>query len=451
MGRDQLTRTPGGIGGRMARIKPSEGTRPTVDAFLRTILRSRLLDREGLQAGLRGVPREQRNDPDALAAHLVRVGKLSRFQAGKLLRGVASGLVLGPYQILAPLGKGGMGWVFLANDTRSKMLVALKILPPERARTEERTLARFRREMELSQKVAHEHIAWTYEVGQCRNVNYIAMEYIPGKTLSRLVNEGGPLPLARAARLMVEVALGLEHAHGRGMIHRDLKPSNIQVTPADHAKILDLGLALIDGETGLDHTIVGGQGYIVGTMDYISPEQTNDAVDVGPRSDLYSLGCTLYFTLTGSPPFAGGTSREKVHRHRSSTPPPIENVRPDLPPEFVRLLRQLMHKNPERRPESAHEVAERLHIWATDAPPQSAVDTVNDDPTTILETASSSEFTTVQLPMLEEVPDEEEEEENEEPLPTEGRTPVGLLVILLTSLAVLVGALVVGLAFLLRS
>src|SRR5262249_39289467 len=219
----------------------------------------------------------RRDDPQALADHLVQTGKLTRFQAGKLLRGFWQGLVLGPFQLLAPVGKGGMGTVFLVRDKRSDQLVALKILPPRVAREEERMLARFRREMSLSQRIAHPHLCWTYEVGECRGVHYLAMEYIPGRTLSRLVSEDGPLPLQRAARLMAEVALALEHAHEEGIIHRDLKPSNIMITPRDHAKVLDLGLALEHGERG-EATVVGGQGYIVGTMDYISPEQTYDAV-----------------------------------------------------------------------------------------------------------------------------------------------------------------------------
>src|SRR5262249_2863206 len=161
------------------------------------VLRSGLLTREQLRASMRGLPRGQRHDPEALAEHLIRLGHLSRFQAGKLLKGMARGLVLGPFQVLAPIGQGGMGTVYLALDTRSGERRALKILPPKRAREEERLLARFRREMELSRRVAHEHIAWTYEVGVYRNVYYIAMEFIPGRSLSRVLSEEGPLPVRR--------------------------------------------------------------------------------------------------------------------------------------------------------------------------------------------------------------------------------------------------------------
>jgi serine/threonine protein kinase len=337
---------------------------PAVEDFLKTVLRSGLLDREQLQQTLRTVPVDQRDNPDVLATHLVKAGKLTRFQSRKLLQGTALGLVLGPFQVLAPIGKGGMGTVYLSRDMRSGQLVALKILPPKRAREEERLLARFRREMEMCQRVAHPNIAWTCEVGLCQGVHYIAMEFIPGKSLSRLVAAEGPLPVARAARLLAEVASALDHAHHQGIVHRDLKPSNIMVTPNDHAKLLDLGLALVRGESGGDREVVGGQGYIVGTMDYISPEQADDPSKVDARSDLYSLGCTLYYALTGQPPFPGGTSAEKIQRHKTEAPTPVPQLNPNVPPAFIGLLRRLMARKPEQRPPSAAAVREELLAWA---------------------------------------------------------------------------------------
>lgn len=336
---------------------------PTAEGFLRAALRSGLFTRDQLQAALRGVPKDRRDDARSLADHLVATGKLTRFQASKLLRGISQGLILGPFHLLTPVGKGGMGTVFLVRDTRSDQLVALKILPPRVAREEERMLARFRREMTLSQRVAHPHLCWTYDVGEFRGVHYLAMEFIPGRTLSRLVAEEGPLPVKRAARLLSEVALALNHAHEAGLIHRDLKPSNIMITPRDHAKVLDLGLALEHGETG-EAQVVGGQGYIVGSMDYISPEQTLDAIAVDGRSDIYSMGCTLYFALTGSPPFPGGTSKEKIQRHRNDIPRPLIELAPHVPPGFVAIVEKMMDKDPSRRFATARGVAEELRAWA---------------------------------------------------------------------------------------
>jgi serine/threonine protein kinase len=344
-------------------LPPGAGS-PTVDDFLRNVLRSGLLDRDRLQEALRHLPRRDRDDPRAMAEHLIKGGHLSRFQANKLLKGRAVGLVLGPFQVLAPLGRGGMGTVYLARDSRSGQLIALKVLAPRRARNQERVRMRFLREMELSRRVAHPHLAWTYEVGQLLGVYYIAMEFIPGRSLYRVVAEGGPLPVPRAARLGAEVAAALEHAHNQGLIHRDLKPSNIMVTPHDHAKVLDLGLAIIEGEAPTDKRVTGGQGYIVGTMDYISPEQTADASKADRRSDVYSLGCTLYFALTGQPPFPGGTSIDKIQKHRTEEPPSLRRLRPDLPPAFADLIHKMMAKDPERRFPSAIAAEEELRAWA---------------------------------------------------------------------------------------
>jgi serine/threonine protein kinase len=332
-------------------------------SFLKTVLRSGLLTREQLQDAVRAAPAELRDDPQALADHLIRTGKLSRFQANKLLKGTARGLILGPYQVLSPIGKGGMGTVYLARDTRDARLLALKVLPPKRAQAEERLLARFRREMELSKRVAHPHQAQTYDAGEEQGVYYIAMEFIPGKNLHCLVNEQGPLEARRAARLFVEIASALEHAHGQGLIHRDLKPSNILVTPNDHAKVLDLGLALIQGETAGEREVVGGVGYVVGSMDYIAPEQTTDASRVDARSDLYGLGCTLYFTLSGRPPFPGGTALEKIQRHRSEEPLWLGGLNPKVPEPMVRLVHRLMAKAPEQRYPSAAAIREELTGW----------------------------------------------------------------------------------------
>jgi serine/threonine protein kinase len=347
----------------MSEVPSTTSDRPTVEGFLKTVLRSGLLDRAQLQEALRDVPKDQRDDPHALAEHLVRKGKLSRFQAGKLLRGSGRGLLLGHYQVLSPIGRGGMSTVYLARDERSGELAALKVLTPSRWRNQERLLARFQREMELSRRVAHPHLAWTYESGFCLGVYYIAMEYIPGKNLSKIVAERGPLKAARAARLMSEVAAALEHAHNQGLVHRDLKPSNIMITPNDHAKVLDLGLALMEGEEA-ELDVIGGKGYIVGSMDYIAPEQTTDASGVDCRADIYSLGCTLYFALTGQPPFPGGTSREKMKRQRQEVPQPLRNLASDVPVGFARLIERMMAKEPANRPPSAVAVEEELRAWA---------------------------------------------------------------------------------------
>jgi serine/threonine protein kinase len=355
----------------MSSPPPTQGVEQppqTVELFLKTILRSGILSSPQLQTALQPVPPDRLKDAKFLANHLVKTGLLSRFQADKMLQGVTKGLVLGPFHVLAPIGKGGMGAVFLARDSRNQQLVAIKALPPKRAKAEERLLARFRREMEICQRVAHPNVARTYEVGTEDDVHFIAMEYIPGKNLYKLVSEEGQLTLPRAARLFQEICLGLEHANGQGLIHRDIKPSNIVITPDDHAKLLDLGLALMAGEVQADRTVVGGQGYIVGTLDYLAPEQADDAFAVDVRSDIYALGCTLYFALTKQPPFPGGNALQKLLRHRCDTPVAVNRLNPAVPPEFVAVVEKMMAKRKEERFATATQVREALRPWSPDSP-----------------------------------------------------------------------------------
>jgi serine/threonine protein kinase len=333
-----------------------------VDNFLYCVLRSGLLRKQEIEEALRAVPEEEKSSPERLAQALVQIGKLSRFQARKLLQGVILGLCLGPYQVHTPIGKGGMGNVFLAIDARTGQHVAIKVLPPKKAREEERLLARFQREMAISQRVSHPHLAKTLDAGVWQGVYYIVMEYIPGQSLHRTVASKGPLTVPRAARLFCEVASALEHAHSLGMVHRDLKPSNIMVTPRDHAKVLDLGLAMMEGEAG-ELDVVGGKGYVVGSADYIAPEQTIDSTNVDARTDVYALGCTLYFAFTGGPPFTGASSRDKIVAHRSQEPTPLQWRNPNVPDELAVVVHKMMAKKPGERLPSMAAVREALKAW----------------------------------------------------------------------------------------
>jgi eukaryotic-like serine/threonine-protein kinase len=365
----------------MRPMPPPPLPNPAIDRFLKSLRRSGLLESARIDSLIDGAPKSIAQDSDLLGEYLVGRGALTHFQVSKLKQGTWQGLVLGSYHILSPLGKGGMGTVYLARDTRKadghsgerrkreRALVALKVLPPKKAREEDRMLARFLREMDMAQRVSHPHLTKTYEAGDVGGVHYIAMEYIRGLSLRRLIAEHGTLNVARAARLFCEVADGLDHAHRLGLVHRDLKPANIMVTPNGHAKILDLGLALaVDEELPADKTIVGGQGYVVGSMDYIAPEQVDDPAGVDARADLYALGCTLYFALAGQPPFPGGTSVEKMKRHRTKYADPISDFNPTVPAEFARVVERLMEKNPARRYASAAAARDALRPWSAGDP-----------------------------------------------------------------------------------
>lgn len=332
--------------------------------LIEAIVRSGLLSRPQVEEAVRALPPAGHEGPERMVEHLVEQGTLSQFQGHKLLQGATLGLKLGPYVLQTPIGKGGMGHVYLAVDERSGKHRAIKVLPPRRARKERRQLERFQREMAIAQQVAHPHLCRTIEAGTWQGVYYIAMEYIPGESLYRLVTTKGPLPVGRAARLFTEVAAALEYAHGLGLIHRDLKPSNIMVTPHDHAKVLDLGLALMEGEEAKVE-VVGGKGYVVGSVDYMAPEQTHDATKVDARSDLYALGCTLYFALSGKPPFQGSNHKEKVQAQRHHIPDPIQWRNPDVPDAFGAIVDRLLAKDPAERFPTAAALREALKPWRT--------------------------------------------------------------------------------------
>ena len=344
---------------------------------MQALRRSRLLARNQVDVMLGEMPATSRATAAVMGEWFVSQELLTHFQVAKLAQGTWQGLVLGRYHILSPLGRGGMGAVYLARDSRPEpardggpALVALKVLPSKRAKTEERTLARFLREMDLARRVDHPHVTKTFNVGELDGVHFIAMEYIRGQSLRQQVTARGPLGVARAARFFAEVADGLDHAHEQGLIHRDLKPGNLMVTPNGHAKILDMGLALAtDEDVGLtDKSIVGGLGYVVGTMDYIAPEQVDDPSAVDGRADLYALGCTLYLALTGQPPFPGGTSIEKMKRHLTEYPAPITDHNPTVSADFARIVERLMEKSPAKRYANAKQVRRALLPWVAGDP-----------------------------------------------------------------------------------
>jgi serine/threonine-protein kinase len=253
---------------------------------------------------------------------------------------------LGPYRLARKLGEGGMGAVYLAEDTRDKRKVALKILPRKHGQDPD-FVKRFKRETELGTKLRHAHIVGALEAGEDQGYHFYVMEYCEGEPLDRALQRENRFPVFRALEIVRQVAGALRYAHDHAVIHRDIKPGNIMLTPAGTARLLDLGLSK---DLGANQTSFRtADGAIVGTPHYISPEQASGERKIDGRTDIYSLGATLYQLLTGSAPFAGSTTVEVLYQHVHSELPNPRDLRPEIPEGVVHVLRRMMAKSPEDR------------------------------------------------------------------------------------------------------
>jgi serine/threonine-protein kinase len=296
------------------------------------------------------------------------VSKNPPLVAGAAVLSVAeiSGLVPGDrldhFEIERFVGGGGMGSVYRALDTMLNRTVAIKVLSPENAADEE-TVGRFRNEARSAARLDHENIARVYFVGHDRGMHYIAFEFVEGVNLRDMVARHGPLSAAEALDYMLQAAAALDHAAGRDVVHRDIKPSNLLVTPEGRLKLVDMGLARLYqvDQSGGELT---ASGVTLGTFDYISPEQARDPRSVDARSDLYSLGCTLFFMLVGRPPFPSGTVLQKLLQHQGDSPPDPREHDPSLPADLSRILQKLLAKDPRNRYQSARALSIDLEILA---------------------------------------------------------------------------------------
>jgi serine/threonine protein kinase len=325
------------------------------ETFLEHLRQSGLIAEKDLDAALERVPVSERGR--SVARALVQLGLLTKFQAELLLVGRTNGFVLGQYRILDQLGQGGMGRVFKAEHLTMGRTVAIKVLAPQHTRTE-KARHLFMREVRAAGKLMHPNIVTAHDANEVDGRHYLVMEYIDGPNLDQLVRERGQLPMGLACDIVRQAASGLQCAFEHGMVHRDIKPSNLllqrtgtTLSSGYLVKILDFGLARLGDVAEGAGAASGSSGkhVIMGTPDYLSPEQARALHLVDIRSDLYSLGCTFYFLLTGQVPFPGGTAVEKLLRHSNEDVVPVEQQRPDLPQVVADIVHCLLAKDPAHR------------------------------------------------------------------------------------------------------
>jgi len=333
-----------------------------LSTFEQCALASGLLTAEQLQEARAGVRWSEGDAPAPsvplsdrqLADRLIEMGLLNAWQAKQLLDGRTK-FNLGPYLIIDSLGQGGMGQVFKAQHGKMGRIVAVKVLPRDRSTPE--AIANFTREIRAMASLDHPKLVAALDAGHDGNVYYLVTEYVPGMDLRKLVRQEGPLDARTAARIISQVAEALEYAHAHGIVPRDVTPGNVLVTPEGEAKLSDLGLSgPLDATPENDPR----HGKIVGTADYLSPDQVRDPWSPSPAWDIYSLGCTLYFAVTGSVPFPGGTTADKARAHCELRPLNPRRLNPRLSAEFTDVMADMMAKEPSQRIGSAREVRARL-------------------------------------------------------------------------------------------
>jgi serine/threonine protein kinase len=346
---------------------------PTTNTeFLDRVGKSGLVEAARLEEYTKGLEAdgELLADPRKLAMRMIRDGLLSYFHSSMLLQGKSKGFQLGGYHVLEKLGSGGMGNVYLCQHAQLKHCVAIKVLPTDLSR-EHVSRERFKREARAISRLDHPNIVRAFELGKDRHLHFLVMEFVEGVSLTSLVQQKGPLWIDQACHCIRQAALGLQHAFESGLIHRDIKPDNLLVTPGGVVKILDMGLVLFQGDQDVELTARFEKDSVLGTADYLAPEQAIDSHNVDIRADIYSLGATFYYMLTGQTLFGEGTLAQKLLWHQMRAPRPVRELRPEVPEALERVVMKMLAKRRVDRYGTLGDVVEALAPWTQAPPPPS--------------------------------------------------------------------------------
>ena len=339
-----------------------------LDELVRSLSDSGLISADEIDAFINGLPEQERPaDAEQLVREMVRHKKLTKFQAQNAYRGKSRGLVMGNYVILDKLGAGGMGTVYKARHRRMDRIVALKVLALDTVK-EADAVDRFQQEVKAAARLTHPNIVTAYDADEAAGVHFLVMECVEGRDLGSLAGEKTRLPVGTAVDYVVQAARGLEYAHAKSVIHRDIKPSNLLLGADGTVKVLDMGLARFNEKAEPDDATeaqgLTQSGQIMGTLDFMSPEQAHSTKSADERSDVYSLGCTLFFLLTGKPVYEGDTLVAKILAHRDQPIPYLREVRSDVPKLLDETFRKMVAKSPTLRHQSMSQVIAALEKFA---------------------------------------------------------------------------------------
>ena len=337
--------------------RPSMPPPSTADELVDLIRRGNLTDESRLEAFLRQLPTPLPEKPEDLARLLIQGELLTRFQADSLLQGKYKGFHVGEYRVLQPLGAGGMAAVYLCQHPDGRK-VAVKVLAKERAEDSE-IRKRFEREGRTVSALDHPNIVRAFEMGLDAKRHFLVMEYVEGATCcSTWSRRAAAHP--NACDWIRQAAVALQHIHEMNLVHRDIKPANLLIDKKGTVKVFNMGLAKVFGD---DQTILTKR--VVGTADFIAPEQTYDSHHVDIRADIYGLGLTFYFLLTGQVPFGTGTVVQKILAQRTMEPPSLTSVRPEIPAFLAAVVERMIAKDPDFRYQTPAEVIEALAMWGS--------------------------------------------------------------------------------------